>query len=1077
MSIPSTSIPSTVLNPATISNTKSSTSNKGAVKLQEEVERKPFPQFNAFRPFVMHELTRRKSLPNSFVNEITPVLNAPFARMTSCAESVAVNGATSDNNYRFFTLGLHGYFLQNRDVFEASYGNGQDVVGYAHRTSDGVRILVNTSMLSPSRLTQVDATALSTQQIGAVEKDQKDRALLTNKIFAHGTHPIPGITDIRISRLGIGTAINATVQWTCYNQAQLEYLRQHFFNVGNHVVLEWGQNSSEHSDKVLDFGSPDIMTTLVKSITDGRKYIIDNWCRKNQGNYDFMVGSVANFQVNLDGRTGVYTCITNIVSVSEQMWGLNNHVTFVPAKTNPVPKDSIKTSTITDFFKIGGLYDSLIRHNMSVPTMVAGQYSRWAADNNGPDTVGVEKPVDFSANFMSSPDDFTFVSWEFLTRIVTTALFHLVDDPNGNTKSDLEAFISFFEEKHTGPDITKGPIPIDEHLKDNQQIWVGDNPHLVSNDPNTMLIIRKNNIPYASAALKNIGAFDDDPQGRGYRGKLSKGIWLNSEMIRQSFLSTNTFGEAFMNILTAMNNATANYWKLRVYFDEEVNRMRIIDEGHTDFPDRAFYKFNVGGQGECLGITFDSAFPPALVTQMQLIAKLRTEPPAKQEELLAQCPLIGTTSTYAFSVNWTNLTDALQVQLAKLRDPSTGNSNPLVNTQPTPDVNTPTRQIAQVVKGKAGPTATGTNLQKPATPVAPAKTPANTSASTDAANAAQKNSKTLAPAIQNANLPAQQAAFNSRLTQLIAQMNKALGGGGRVEIVQKKISQAASDTVDSKGRNGNLGPIARPVIDGQNPHVDDLAADLTVHNADGSYSPDIADQLASHFAPRPDTYGGNSTTLNGFQANAGTQTVTGVLEWVDSAEVGHSGHVQLPRNEITSTTPAGDAIPRSNPDDSAIGTSTPNKDDATLAAEQKQTETVDQYIKKFGNEIILLVNLNSGAMITEITQDGYNSGYKNKHPNSFVSPFPTTTAIGLTILGISGISVTDGFYVDKLPFIFEKYGCFQVTSIEEAITKDGWLTTVRGYFKLIYIDGYPENGGAQKPVDTLPPPTANSSPT
>ena len=83
-----------------------------------KINRKPYPNFNAFRPFVISELQRRKySYP-------TPI-SAPFVRMTSCKYD-------PEKNFIFFTLGLHGFNSQDVNIFDATYGNGRDIVGYAY---------------------------------------------------------------------------------------------------------------------------------------------------------------------------------------------------------------------------------------------------------------------------------------------------------------------------------------------------------------------------------------------------------------------------------------------------------------------------------------------------------------------------------------------------------------------------------------------------------------------------------------------------------------------------------------------------------------------------------------------------------------------------------------------------------------------------------------------------------------------------------------------------------------------------------------------------------------------------------
>jgi hypothetical protein len=105
---------------------------------------------------------------------------------------------------------------------------------------------------------------------------------------------------------------------------------------------------------------------------------------------------------------------------------------------------------------------------------------------------------------------------------------------------------------------------------------------------------------------------------------------------------------------------------------------------------------------------------------------------------------------------------------------------------------------------------------------------------------------------------------------------------------------------------------------------------------------------------------------------------------------------------------------------------------------------------RFGKGITNVLAISPSAMVNLITKDGY---LKHPVPNSFVAPFPTTTAVEVELQGISGISVSDAFLVDRLPFIFERYGVFQVTEISDTILERGWITKIRGYFKLIWLNG------------------------
>jgi hypothetical protein len=119
--------------------------------------------------------------------------------------------------------------------------------------------------------------------------------------------------------------------------------------------------------------------------------------------------------------------------------------------------------------------------------------------------------------------------------------------------------------------------------------------------------------------------------------------------------------------------------------------------------------------------------------------------------------------------------------------------------------------------------------------------------------------------------------------------------------------------------------------------------------------------------------------------------------------------------------------------------------------EKAQIEATKENINiRFGRGVTNVIAPSMSTMRNLITRDGY---AKHPTPNSFVAPFPTTTAVEVQLQGISGISISDAFLVDRLPFIFERYGVFQVTEITDSIADRGWTTNIRGYFKLIWLNG------------------------
>src|SRR5574338_443367 len=614
------------------------------IGLQDDEFRYPYPQLNAFRPFVTQELIRRKT------TYPTPI-NVPFVRLTSCQLDPV-------NRYVFFTLGLHGFEKEDLNIFDVTYGGGRDIVGYAYDLNNPQngkypKILISADQLSPGTVPPTVMQSVSDDTKKRIIQQRERIVADQKKVFVEGAHPIPGIVHASIGRSGLGAPVKAVVSWLCYNRAQLEFLRNHFLIGGNYVCLEWGQQfTNKQNTKLLNFGDVDgVKTHLVDSVVGGRKNVIKNWVKPNNGNYDFMVGMVGNFDMNFDPKTNVYTCTTAIYSVGEQAWGLNSHQTYVRTDVSTTSPAIQNSSTFADFFLVGGKFDKIVESDAG-SDQVALNAANWSRSNSN-----INNNATDYRNLSTNSEDYRFITWGYFAKTIIPKMFALIDNPN--VKEDLNRFITL------GGD----------------DDWIGDNEFLQSTAPDVMLLIKKRmtNLPKQFAGA----GYFDGVNGGGYRGKLSNGIWLNTGAIRKAFIETNTFQAAMDYLLTMMNNAVANYWQLILFFDEDSGKYKIVDNKYTDssrLP--SFYKFNSGvpiPEGETLEIDLSSAFPPELVTQMMLFAKFRTETTPKHEELMEKYPNIGTTSAFMFAINWTSLVDVLEQDVRRRRASGSGASLSTIN--------------------------------------------------------------------------------------------------------------------------------------------------------------------------------------------------------------------------------------------------------------------------------------------------------------------------------------------------------------------------------------------------------------
>lgn len=1040
--------------------------------------RRPFPQFNAFRPFVMEELRRRKTVyPNP--------MSAPFVRLTSAKHD-------PDNNYIFFTLGLHGFSSADVDIFNVSYGGGVDVVGYASDLTSPVggrsrKRLIHSGELTAGLLPSTIKESMSATDPTLMSKVQRDinRQIGNQKIvYAGGAHPIPGITNVSVKRSGLGTPLIAKIQWSCYNRSQLEFLRNHFMVAGGYCVIEFGQNFHDRGiTKTIDFQNPTLARTeLVNSILKGRGYIIDNYVAPNNGNYDFLVGTIGNYEIELDAKTGVYNCTTTLVSVGEEAWGLNNHMTVVKKNVPASGSNAYAPTSFHDFFNHGGEFDRLVESDLA-----ARQY-QYVADYS----VKTDKLFggDAFKGYSNNAHDYRFVSWKFVCERMIPKMMSLISDEG--IKKNIEYFIKFY---NTEADVEN---------PDNQA-WVGNHKDLRSTNPDIMLLI-KSDMKDVPREFIGAGYFDEFSNAQGFRGKLDRGVWLNAGMIRQCFLETLTFQPAINSILIRMNSATGGYWGLQLFFDSETSQYKIVDTKHMDGRTKtlpSFYKFNVGGKGEMLNVSLDSSFPPELVTQLMLYAKFKNETQETQRELIKQYPAIGTTSTFAISLNWTSLVDVLNIDITKARESTV--------------ITSASRTIHDLLVPAKGPSTTQTQNDRIANRVAGANitnigAPAVSNRTSPNPGVAQR---TMQPVVlpQNKSLPINTFPSGStrnsvkppttrpsvvkRADQFKVLVNeKASKHGVDPDLVNAVIAQESGFSSAASRTELLLGDSSKGLMQitlgtarglGYTGSASELSSPENSVEYGTAYLAECMRAKNGNIEDAISMYNGGDRPRLGFGSPASapvkvclqwSQTKKGECEvWrecppgqygnkphvdkvvgyynafrADSGKAPFTGRTTNGTLQPDATDVATQQARRQTPNPTGTPAQAPNPQAAQAIPSQSVQDAakIDSITTRFGQRITNIIAPSTSTMVNVITRSGYSS-YPT--PNSFVAPFPTSTAVEVQLQGISGISISDAFLVDRLPFIFERYGVFQVTEMTDSVNERGWTTKLRGYFKMIWLHG------------------------
>ncbi|KKN13662.1 hypothetical protein LCGC14_1004100 [marine sediment metagenome] len=596
--------------------------------------RNDFPQPNSIRKYTQAELIRRRV--NNPVTQLaipTPVIS-PFVRFTSTRVETSV-----PNKYKFFHLGLHGFPTKEAggiadalgttsNIFQLMYG-GQDVVGYAFENGKRKPILSTDSLLTKDRMP------------------------------AKGAHPIPGVTGITVEHLGVNNSIRTTVNWVCYNDTQLEFLRQHFLMAGGYAIIEFGNQMSNRTPMpIFDFGNDDRVKQLTDFVTKGRRLMSDVLFEPARGNYNMFIGEIVDSHINY-GTDGTINCSTISYSIGEAMFGVRNTALLSRVQTEEDKKKF--TNTIRDFFKEKGEFENLL----NIPSRARFVVNMSAKTETEVRTNAGEQITDTILKKFAARDSGRFIPWEMFIGDVLGELFKAVRVDEVSADAAL-----FTEINKTEP-------------------AVGNHRLLQSTDPETLVIVKSFNTKggqqaEAPAQVDGLARFSTvrplsngkpRPQyfisGSGElkdeKGLLTNGIWLNVDAIKEVFQNNNTFYYSLMALLDRMNNATENYWSLDLAFDTETEQYKIYDKkcvfGDKIIPDP--YTFNRSSIGELLSIDFDASFSKEMKSFILLssTATRRT----KDEEPGARGS-VNYPSLWSSILNIPDLTDELEESVRERRE-------------------------------------------------------------------------------------------------------------------------------------------------------------------------------------------------------------------------------------------------------------------------------------------------------------------------------------------------------------------------------------------------------------------------
>ena len=531
--------------------------------------------FESFHPNIQYELNRRQ-LATETANS-----HMPFIKLTSLLK---VDKENLDGVTEAWcpTLGIHG---QSNETFDNIYfpqGNNS-IVAYATTKKDGRFIRVPVLVQNP----ETDANNI----------------------------PVPGITSVTTERsisgpMGVrGGLFKANITILAHSIGQVNALLTYFLRQSTNVLLEFGRvSSSDNESSITPFNwnrDKDVISAeIVKLITDPaeQKKFIDQTVYGNYGNYEALIGYVANFNFKYTKNNTFEITLT--VNSSQQFEVPTIH-TGAKATCTSIG-DGCKTFDIKEYFdesyswKVNS-FKKLMESVESGP--LREKWQSHVIPLRQPET-NQNQAASGTHNAETNTRGGYLISWEFFVNVL------LNDEQQGVASVlPLESFglygIGFIKSALPRP-VTNAPQADDSKLISSE---VGYHPYLRSVNPGIMVIynpvangeadaqattqdvtnvLTNENVILEDSGISQsiktsvVGAFTNLTGDNLLPGSslLTKGVWLNSSIIMEAFTSADSITAAVNYLLTKMNSATEGYWNLQLLSNDNTNPgLHVIDMG------------------------------------------------------------------------------------------------------------------------------------------------------------------------------------------------------------------------------------------------------------------------------------------------------------------------------------------------------------------------------------------------------------------------------------------------------------------------------------------------------------------
>jgi len=573
-------------------------------------------------------------------------LAMPFIKATT---TVRLPDYLNGPNNLGFTLGLHA--IEEDVTAENIYStqDGDSLIGYTY-TPDGTteRVYAKNTTLATLAGKFFDG---STQLYGTTK---------SNLV------PPPGITSATVGRNKNGLLVSADIKLSIPSLLQLEILHRTFLIPGVGMVLEWGQQfSNEISPSLGEFGLSTTTNLREKMFPwydrqkllpllyrlgrnqVGIQEILDKYVYPTQGQYMWMFGRVANFNVQ-SNSDGSFEASVKIVGPSEDAWAFSTRNTVIPPRDR---RDKVCTefsNSIESYFtstSTGLNLKSLLERVASSPSHPwHGHVYKFTQGNKSEGEVppqDITKP-NISEDTFADSEDAYFMTWRFFVNVVLNSQTEGVKAIFKNatlTDDELRKISTLrpYSDKNTTPPDRMGLSQFRRSIDDKYENFVGNNPFLRSTDLSTLIIVNEKAATLAdqdlsrsrpqlrseltnaeSAAvrqMRSIGDFyysaesfntntesDRSLNSERYfdKGFLSTGVWINHKAVVQSLAASETLLGGILNLLDRMNSATMNFWELTIdesqpFGDEETSLdYTVIDANYRENSNYAVANFLEG---------------------------------------------------------------------------------------------------------------------------------------------------------------------------------------------------------------------------------------------------------------------------------------------------------------------------------------------------------------------------------------------------------------------------------------------------------------------------------------------------